>query len=96
MISHGEQWQDCLTNMATCCYRGIIPPSALTRYCLFDLTRRPSLCAMSYDNAPFVNDDHGCYRRLTQWFFGDRRKLPRYVPIGFIQGMLKAGDPESA
>ncbi len=82
--------------MATCCYRGIIPPSALTRYCLFDLTRRPSLCAMSYDNAPFVNDDHGCYRRLTQWFFGDRRKLPRYVPIGFIQGMLKAGDPESA
>ena len=85
------QWQDCLTNMATCCYRGIVPPAAFTRYCLLDLVKRPVLCAMSYDNAPFVSNDHDRYRRLTQWFFGDRKKLPRYVPTGFIRGMLKNG-----
>ena len=91
-----EQWQDCLANMATCCYRGAIPPSAFTRYCLFDTAKRPTLWAMSFDNAPFVSTNHNRYRTLTQWFFGDRKKLPRYVPTGFIQAMLKAGDPALA
>ena len=64
MTSHGEQWQDCRTNMATCCYRGIILPSALTRYCLVAPQGRPSPRAMSDEQRSVVNDDHGCYRRL--------------------------------
>ncbi len=90
------QWQESLTNMATCCYRGTVPPAAFTRYCLLDVVKRPILYAMCYDNAPFVSKDHDPYRRLTSWLFGDRKRLPRYVPEGFIRAMLKSGILELA
>ena len=81
-------WQVSLKYISTCCYKGTIPPSAITRYCVFDERKRPLLTALSCNEGPHLTPD--CLQRneharnLTKWFFGDRKKLPRYVPSNFI------------
>jgi hypothetical protein len=77
-------WQVSVQYISTCCYRGSIPPSAITRYCVFDEQKRPLLAALSYCRAPGLSPDclarNEHARNLTKWFFGDRKKLPRYIP----------------
>jgi hypothetical protein len=81
-------WQVSVKFIATCAYKGTIPPSAITRYCIFDQQKRIFLAALSYNRAPGLSPD--CLQRneharnLTKWFFGDRKKLPRYIPSDFI------------
>ena len=75
-------WQVSLKYISTCCYKGTIPPSAITRYCIFSQQERPLLAALSYNEGPHLTPDcrqrNEHARNLTKWFFGDRKKLPRY------------------
>jgi len=82
-------WKASVTCLTTCCYKGIIPPSAIRRYVVFDSSKRPLLSAMSYNEGPFLNGKHEQYAKLTAWFFGDRKKLPRIVPAKFARHIDK-------
>jgi hypothetical protein len=77
-------WEASLVALATCCYRGVIPRHAMTRYCVFDWRHRTLLGAMAYNEGPYLGGPHEQYRQLTLWMFGNRRKLPRFVPANFI------------
>jgi hypothetical protein len=75
---HG--WKLSLGYLGNCCYQGTIPPSGVTRYCLFDPKARPELAAEMRDD-PLVNLTNYAtmgesYRRLVAWMFGDRKVLP--------------------
>ena len=80
-------WEESINALTTCCYRGTIPRKAMTRYCVFDPTLRPLLTAMTYNEGPHLAGPHDLHRQLTQWMFGNRRKLPRFIPTAFINDM---------
>ncbi|MCE5302613.1 MAG: hypothetical protein LLF97_05825 [Planctomycetaceae bacterium] len=92
-----SSWEASVKVVATCAYKGTIPPSAITRYCVFDQQKRILLAALSYNRAPGLSPD--CLQRneharnLTKWFFGDRKKLPRYIPSNLISSL---NNPELA
>ena len=77
-------WCRSVEVMSTCAYRGTVPPQAITRYCLFDWHRRPALTAMAWNEGPHIGCDLESHRKLTEWFFGDRRRLPRIFPGNFF------------
>ena len=77
-------WQLSITATTTCCYKGIIPPQAITRYCIFHSRLRPRLTAMCFNEGPHLGGPHEDHRRLGLWMFGNRKKLPRFVPTRFI------------
>jgi hypothetical protein len=91
-------WQLSLKFLTTCCYRGVVPPSAFTRYCLFDYKQRPLVSALAYNEGPHLNGRrngaHEHSRNLTAWFFGYRRKLPRFKPEHFAADLRDDGDGE--
>jgi hypothetical protein len=75
-----QTWEASLAALATCCYRGVIPRRAMTRYCVFNWRLRPLLAAMTFNEGPYLGGPHEQYRQLTQWMFGGRRKLPTFIP----------------
>jgi len=89
-------WEASLAGLATCCYRGAIPRAAMTRYCVLDYRQRILLGAMAYNEGPRLGGPHEQYRQLTQWLFGNRRKLPRFVPARFLDAIRGAGCPRVA
>ena len=81
-------WEASLAALTTCCYRGVIPRHAMTRYCLLDHQQRLLLGAMAYNEGPGMDGPHEQYRQLTQWMFGNRRKLPTFIPTNFIKSLV--------
>jgi hypothetical protein len=73
-------WEVSVTYLTTCCYKGTISPAAFSRYVLFDYTQRPLLSTMAYNDGVRLKGPHQQMANLTAWFFGDRKKLPRYIP----------------
>lgn len=79
MRTYQDQWRNSLRLLGTCAYRGIIPPTAITRYCLFTPASRPHITADLVDpvisTSNFENQgDH--FKKMIAWFFGDRKLLP--------------------
>ncbi len=89
-------WEARLATLATCCYRGVIPRAAMTRYCVFDWRMRILLGAMAYNEGPQLGRPYEQYRQLTLWMFGKRRKLPRVIPANFIGAINGAKCPRVA
>jgi hypothetical protein len=78
-------WEVSVKYLTTCCYKGTIPATAFTRYVVFDFSERPLLGAMAYDDGVHLRGPHQHMANLTAWFFGDRKKLPRYIPHKFAR-----------
>jgi hypothetical protein len=78
-------WEASLAALGTCCYKGVIPRNAMTRYCLLDYVQRILLAAMAYNEGPGLEGPHEQHRQLTQWIFGNRSKLPNFIPTNFIK-----------
>jgi hypothetical protein len=74
-----DQWRNSLRYLGNCAYRGTIPASAITRYCLFTPEARPHLTADLTDpvistlNFEIQGDHH---KKFVAWMFGDRKLLP--------------------
>ncbi len=77
--TYRNQWRNSLRFLGNCAYKGTIPPSAITRYCLFTPAARPHITADLID--PPINTlnfqfQGGHFKKVVAWFFGNRRLLP--------------------
>jgi hypothetical protein len=74
-----EHWQLSVENMGNCCYQGIIPVSAITRYVTWEVEKQSYVSIMAMDpcitpiNYHFLSEK---YQGLIAWLFGDRQDLP--------------------
>lgn len=90
-----DYWQESINRMGNCCYKGVIPPKAIMRYCLFDRRQRPTLNiafldpAISIINYTFMNAK---YKGMVQWMFGDIHQLPMATAEGFFGPPLTISD----
>ena len=74
-----DQWRNSLRFLGNCAYRGIIPPSAITRYCLFTPAARPHITAELIDPCISIMNfevQGGYFKKVVAWMFGDRTLLP--------------------
>jgi hypothetical protein len=81
LAAYRHHWQDSITCLGNCCYRGVIPPAAFTRYCILDLSHRSSsqLTNMILDPAIMTSNYGYCgwkYRAFIEWAFGDSPSIP--------------------
>lgn len=93
LINGKPAWSESIATLGTCAYRGTIPPSAITRYCLFDFRDRPILLAMILDADPRDGFEHDKHQKLTAWMFGDTEKLPRMDLQRFKRVILQGDSP---
>jgi hypothetical protein len=69
-----EIWQEGLTRLGTCCYRGIVPKTAIRRYCRFSrscclsLVMESSLASIDIEAHPTQQEHH---QQLLKFMFGD-------------------------
>jgi len=72
-------WERSLKGLGNVCYYGIVPPEAITRYCIIDISKRgeigmvgndPSISLMNY---AFMSAK---YKGLVSWLFGDAERFP--------------------
>jgi hypothetical protein len=72
-------WMGSLRALGNCCYKGKIPRTAITRYCMVDQEQCPDLMALA-DSPAITVDNYLCMGKqhtgLVEWMFGDRRLLP--------------------
>lgn len=62
-------------HMGNLAYRGVIPPHAITRYCLLDPAKQTRLAWAGMDPLITPLNFHFCgdkYRSMVAWLFGDR------------------------
>jgi hypothetical protein len=79
LYSYQHHWQDSLASMGNCCHHGIIPLTAITRYCIFDQTQRMELAMAMMDPSISILNFAICkqkYCGIVEWMFGDRPTLP--------------------
>jgi len=75
-----EEWETSLQAMGTCCFCGVIPPEALSRYAMIETKNRKQLLlsmmdpAISILNYKFKGE---YYKGFVAWVFGDRNTLPQ-------------------
>ena len=66
-------WEDSVKHLGNCCYRGIIPPEAITRVTLFDKKTNPRMSYMCLDPTITLINFKICgekYKAMTRWFAG--------------------------
>jgi hypothetical protein len=73
-----HHWRDSIAGLGNAAYRGVIPFSAVTRYCMVDMAKQKRLHLMcdptiSLMNYKFCGDN---YREMVAWLFGDRPDYP--------------------
>jgi len=74
-----HHWKLSLEKLGNCCYQGVIHPSAITQYCLFDSSVRPALGLWMSDPCITILNFAFCrgrYVGLVEWMFGHKQKLP--------------------
>ena len=75
-----DEWEASIEALGTCCYKGIVPPDALTRWCILDVALRGEV----WFNLFFVDEVSVEYhakkgqwhRDCLAWAFGDSDSLP--------------------
>ena len=74
-----ENWSefaaDSVRLMGNIAYRGVVPASAITRYCLFDPKEQAALAWAACDPTISLLNYRFCgekYRQMIAWLFGDR------------------------
>ncbi|MCK9459512.1 MAG: hypothetical protein M0R80_07730 [Proteobacteria bacterium] len=88
-------WVQSIEGMGNCCYRGTIPASAITRYCLFDAAARPAIAMMAMDPSISIMNYKFCkgkYLSLMAWLFGDQ-EIIETESFPTIRGVIDA-NPE--
>jgi hypothetical protein len=77
--TYSHLWTESLAEMGCCAYRGAIPASAITRYCLLDLDHYPSfegmMMVLRHSDLDPADSMDG-HQQLVQLIFGDRGDLP--------------------
>ena len=85
-------WKTSINALGNVCYKGIIPPESITRYCVVDFKKRVELYfdvgdpVISIGNYGFLGEH---YRRLVEWFFGDCKNYPTKNPIVIPNDLTK-------
>lgn len=77
-------WEQSLMKLGNVCYRGIVPPEAITRYCTFDTAKRPELTLDILDPVISVTNFAmmgRSYQEFVQWMFGDRNLHPNVAEV---------------
>lgn len=77
--SYQHHWRDSLNALGNCCHHGVIQPTAITRYCVFDPSQRVPLTSLMLDPSISIMNFSICktkYCGLVEWMFGDRATLP--------------------
>ena len=74
-----KNWKGSIKGLGNCCYKGIIPPTAIKRVCFFKPKARPFLARLMNDPQISLLNFHICkakYTTLVAWMFGDTPELP--------------------
>ncbi len=74
-----DQWRNSLRFLGNCAFRGTVPTSAITRYCLFTPVARPHITAELIDPCISIMNfqiQGGHFKKIVAWMFGDRKLLP--------------------
>lgn len=85
--SYKQFWLKSLENLGNICYRGIILPQWIKRYCIVDFSHRTILGMRALDPSISVLNHRFCgkdYEHMTKWFFGDVEFLPEVENNKFI------------
>ena len=67
-------WEDSVKYLGNCCFRGYIPPEAITRVSFFDAASNPAMGMMATDPSITLLNHAICsekYIALTKWMMGD-------------------------
>lgn len=92
-------WRSCLEERGSCCYKGTIPVSTISRVCLVDCEARPFLKEIAtnpynVDSLRFHLRPKGApYTGLLAWLFGDTPELP---DPNFVKYPVGESPPEMA
>jgi len=77
-------WSASLEHMGTCCYRDVVPVSAITRMVTFDSRQNPGMCFMLMDPSISIANYRFCadkYRALTAWLMGNTVDTKRVLML---------------
>lgn len=85
VLHHGNRWQASVRGIGGCAYRGVIPPTAITRYCVFDPKSGhrhvPSLSQSASVMTYLAGGGIAC--EMVRWMFGDVPTHPRATELQF-------------
>ena len=73
-----QNWELSIENLGNCCYKGLIPPDAMTRVAFFDIKKRPTIAMMAMDPMISIMNYRLCSKKyigLISWIFGDSQFL---------------------
>lgn len=79
LFAYKDNWKLSLDNMGNLCYRGIIYPSMITRYCVVDFSKNSVMAMRVLDPSISPLNFRLCgndYQDMVKWFFGDIDYLP--------------------
>jgi hypothetical protein len=88
-------WKKSLKYSGCICHEGIIPASAITRYCVVDFKKRANVGREMLQPTISIENYQICgrkYNKLNKWCFGDIKELPFLSEAKvFCKSMRKSG-----
>jgi len=96
--SFQSSWDDSITHLGNCCYRGEIPPEAITRVSFFDAASNPPMGMMAMDPSITLLNHAICsekYIALTKWMMGDDVQAQDFDSMLTPEIMESEGMPEA-
>lgn len=78
IIANQHLWKKSVEMLGNCCYKNVIPITAITRYVEIDNKRSDILWAVADPTISIINFRFCSYKyiELTKWLFGDRENAP--------------------
>ena len=82
---HKERWFESLFAMGNICYKGIITPDLITRYCTMEFHKRADIFADLFVKTGLHYKDFvrgsDFFKELIEWLFGDREEIPHLTRL---------------
>jgi hypothetical protein len=92
-----SSWGDSVRYLGNCCFRGDIPPEAITRVSFFDAASNPPMGMMATDPSITLMNHAICsekYIALTKWMMGDGAEPHEFDSMLTPEIMESEGMPE--
>jgi hypothetical protein len=73
-------WEESLQMLGNICHKGLVPPTAITRYAIFDLSKNSKILTDSMNPETCCITNHAVigqfYKQFIAWLFDEVRELP--------------------
>lgn len=72
--NYNDYWENSIIGLGNCCFQGVIPPKAITRFAVVESEHQAEFCWQAMDPTITILNYQivgAKYRGMTKWLFGD-------------------------